>query len=413
MKNENPVPLRVLVVDDQKMQRMAVRRTLQKFGHTTLEADCGDHALAIVDSQAVDLIISDWMMPGMDGVQLCRTLRARDDLPYIYFILMSGRDTREDLLAGLSAGADDFLRKPLDFDELMVRIHSGQRLLGLQSLLNDRNQLLKDALTRIDADIQAASEFQQQMLPCAPLDSSRSSCGWLYLPSARVSGDALNFFRLDENHVGFYNVDVAGHGVASAMVTMLMTQSLDPRSTGCLLLRTGADGKAVITPPDEALSMLNLQMTGMALGSNYLTCAYGILDERSGRVRLVRAGHTLPVIVHADGRTAIVDNEGDMPVGLFDFALFHNIEFALGPGERLCIYSDGVTESVSPAEVEYGVARLADFLGSTISVPLHGVTELLTAELRSWSGGSGNAFNDDVSMLVVEYANGAGPSPAV
>ena len=413
MNSAKQTSLRVLVVEDHQMQRMAVRRALQKLGHEVIEAESGERALAFVDSQPVDLIVSDWMMPGMDGVQLCRELRARNDLPYIYFILMSGRDTREDMLAGLSAGADDFLRKPLDLDELVVRMRSGQRLLEMQASMNDRNQRLKAALALIDADIQAASEFQKEMLPQTDLASARSNFSWLYLPSARVSGDALNCFRLDEHHVGFYNVDVSGHGVASAMVSMLMTQSLDPRSSGCLLRSIATDGTVTITAPAKALSMLNLQMTGMALGSNYLTCVYGVLDERNGKVRLVRAGHTMPVVVHADGRTAILDDEGDMPVGLFDSALFHHIDFALEPGERLCVYSDGVTESQSPEETEYGVVRLAAFLGGTIALPLKQVTQLFTGEMRSWSGGTTDAFDDDVSMLVIEYTNGAGTSPAV
>ena len=229
MDPSNSASLCVLVVDDQAMQRMIVRRTLQKLGHRVVEASCGEDALEVLRREPVDLVISDWMMEGIDGVELCRSLRALSELPYIYFILMSSRDTREDLLAGLNAGADDFLRKPLDFDELAVRIRSGQRLLELQWSLNERNKLLNDALSRIDADIRAAAEFQKGMLPNGSLDSTRSRFCWLYLPSARVSGDGLNYFRLDEHHVGFYNVDVAGHGVASAMVGMLMTQSLDPR----------------------------------------------------------------------------------------------------------------------------------------------------------------------------------------
>ena len=139
MKPDNPSPLRVLVVDDQDMQRLIVRRTLQKLGHNVVEASSGDGALEVLGRQPIDLVISDWVMDGMDGVELCRTLRERSDLPYVYFILMSSRDSREDLLAGLNAGADDFLRKPLDFDELAVRLRSGQRLLELQSSLNERN----------------------------------------------------------------------------------------------------------------------------------------------------------------------------------------------------------------------------------------------------------------------------------
>jgi sigma-B regulation protein RsbU (phosphoserine phosphatase) len=413
MKSENPVSLRVLVVDDQDMQRLIVRRTLQKLGHSVVEAHSGDAAIGVLGRQPIDLVISDWVMDGMDGVELCRTLRERSDLPYVYFILMSSRDSREDLLAGLNAGADDFLRKPLDFDELAVRLRSGQRLLELQSSLNERNAALNEALAHIDTDIRAAAEFQKGMLPRGALDSTRSGFDWLYLPSSSVSGDAVNCFRLDEHHVGFYNVDVAGHGVASAMVGMLMTQSLDPRSSGCVLRRTGADGAVCITPPAEAVAALNRQMTSLELGSNYLTCTYGLLDERTGEVLLVRGGHTMPVVVRANGSSQVLDDDGDMPVGLFDSADYHHIRVRLQAGDRLCLYSDGVTESESAAEVEYGVEQLAAFLGQSVGWPLADVTRRFKDEMRRWSGQASDAYKDDVSMLLIEYANGTGPSPAI
>jgi sigma-B regulation protein RsbU (phosphoserine phosphatase) len=397
----NSASLCVLVVDDQAMQRLIVRRTLQKLGHRVVEASCGESALEILRREPVDMVISDWVMEGINGVELCRLLRGLNDLPYIYFILMSSRDTREDLLAGLKAGADDFLRKPLDFDELALRIRSGKRLLDLQSSLNERNKLLNDALARIDADIHDAAEFQKGMLPNSLLTSTRSSFCWLFLPSASVSGDGLNYFRLDEHRVGFYNVDVAGHGVASAMVGMLMAQSLDPRSSGCVLRRTGADGRVIITPPSEAVAVLNRQMTSLQLGSNYLTCIYGLLDERNGEVVLVRAGHPMPVVVRADGTTEVFD-DGDMPVGLFNSTEYHNIHLRLSPGDRLCLYSDGIT-----------VARLAQFLGDAIRWPLAEVTGQLKEELRRCTGNSSDIFKDDVSMLVIEYINSTGLPPEV
>jgi phosphoserine phosphatase RsbU/P len=406
-------PLRILVVDDQDMQRLIVRRKVEKLGHLVVEARNGLSALQMLAEQPVDMVISDWVMDGMDGTQLCRTLRSRTDLPYVYFILMSSRDAREDLLAGLSAGADDFLRKPLDFDEMAVRIRGGQRLLELQSSLNVRNRQLHDALAHINADIHAAGEFQKAMLPRAALDSQRSRMAWLFLPSSRVSGDAINGFRLDDEHIGFYNVDVAGHGVAAAMVGMLMTQSLDPRSTGCVLHRPGQDGQTRITPPAQALLALNRQMTSLELGSNYLTCIYGVLDERTGETVLVRAGHTVPVIARADGSTEVLDEEGDMPVGLFDFADYHHLHCQLAPGDRLCLYSDGVTECESPEEIEYGVERLAAFLASRRQDPIEALPHAFREEMRRWSGHDSDAFKDDVSMLVIERTNGAGPTPAM
>jgi sigma-B regulation protein RsbU (phosphoserine phosphatase) len=102
-----------------------------------------------------------------------------------------------------------------------------------------------------------------------------------------------------------------------------------------------------------------------------------------------------------------------MPVGLFDAADYHHIRVRLQPGDRLCLYSDGVTESESLVEAEYGVERLASFLGHSIGLPLDEVTSRFKAEMRRWGGQASDAYKDDVSMLLIEYVNGAGPSPAV
>jgi sigma-B regulation protein RsbU (phosphoserine phosphatase) len=119
----------------------------------------------------------------------------------------------------------------------------------------------------------------------------------------------------------------------------------------------------------------------------------------------------MPVVVRANGQTQVLDDDGDMPVGLFDSAEFHAIPLRLAPGDRLCLYSDGVTESESADEVEYGVERLADYLGAAIATPLADVNRHFKDEMHRWSGSTSDAFKDDVSMLLIEYANGTGPSP--
>jgi len=403
--------LRILVVDDQNMQRTIVRHAMGKLGHEVHEAASGLQALAAIDQRPIDLVISDWVMDEMDGVELCRALRARAAAKYVYFILMSSRDSREELIAGLNAGADDFLRKPLDIEELRVRVRGAQRILSLQDSLRERNRQLDVALGRINEDIRAAGELQRVLLPSGDIDSPVCSMHWTYLPSATVSGDALNFFRLDAHHVGFYNVDVAGHGVAAGMTGMLLAQCLDPRAPGCLLFDSDENGRGAPRAPSACIAALNAQMMRFGLGSTYLTCLYGVLDERDGTVVYVRAGHTMPLLVDADGRCRSLDEEGDMPVGMFDFATFHDIAVKLAPGERLAVYSDGVSENESPEGEEYGTQRLMHFLTAQGREPAADITSALSREMRRWSASEGS-FKDDVSFLLVEFDTGAGPLPA-
>ncbi|MFM2052933.1 MAG: hypothetical protein RL456_970 [Pseudomonadota bacterium] len=403
--------LRVLVVDDQPMQRTIVRRALGRLGHEVHEAASGEQALDMIDRHQIQLIVSDWVMDGMDGVELCRRLRQRVDARYAYFILMSSRDTREDLIAGIRAGADDFLRKPIDVDELAVRLRSGQRVLDLQAGLERRNRLLGQAYDRIQRDIDAAGAFQKSLLPQDGAEDDAIALSWLFLPSNLVSGDALNHFRLDEHHLGFYVLDVAGHGVASAMVAMIVTQYLNPRLSGCLYRQARLDHRqVVINDPADAMRALNDQLMRQGIGSSYLTCLYGVLDLRDGQVRMVRAGHTLPVVSHADGSIEVIDEEGDFPLGLIEDTDFHVIGFRLRPGSRLCLYSDGITECEGAGRggEQYGLDRLCDFLRRHRPRPVAQVTGLFAEAMREWAGHASGPFADDVSMLLVEYQ----PQPA-
>ncbi|WP_119154298.1 PP2C family protein-serine/threonine phosphatase [Caldimonas tepidiphila] len=407
-----PLPLRVLVVDDQPMQRLVVRRTLAKLGHEVSEAASGEEALALMGRQDIDLVVSDWIMDGMDGIALCRALRERPGR-YVYFILMSSRDTREDLIEGLDAGADDFLRKPVDFDELAVRLRSGQRLLELQAGLEERNQQLQAAYQQIERDVDAAGVFQKSLLPQETLGAPGTRFAWLFLPSRFVSGDALNYFRLDEHRIAFYNFDVAGHGVASAMVAMIVTQMLSPRFSGGIVQDALAaqPGGAAATPA-EVVRRLNARLVQAGLGASYLTCVFGLLDPRNGEVRLVRAGHTLPLVVHRDGAVRVVEEDGDLPVGMFEDVPYRDIELTLPPGSRLCIYSDGVTECENPQGVPYGLQRLVDFLTATAALPAAELPRAFEGEIRAWAGGEGIEFQDDISMLVLEHVDGADPQSA-
>jgi phosphoserine phosphatase RsbU/P len=407
-----PEQMRILVVDDQDMQRLIVKRALTKLGHQIYEADSGEKALQVVAEHDIDLIVSDWVMDGMDGAQLCRAIRSRQGVRYVYFILMSSRDTREDLLEGLSAGADDFLRKPIDVDELAVRLRSGHRLLELQANLQEKNNRLDVAYQQIQKDVDDASTFQKGMLPTGDVNDSRARFAWLFIPSMLVSGDGLNYFRLDDNHIGFYNLDVSGHGVASAMVSMMVTQMLNPVFTGCLLWNVDDAGQRGIKDPAALVGELNEQLLKLNFGSTYLTCVYGVLDLRNGELRMVRAGHTLPVIVSGDGVAQPTTDEGDMPVGMFEGANFHNIVVVLQPGSRICFYSDGVTECPDSDGEMFEIERLTNFLEKNFDSEPNNLTLKFAPIIRAWKGIDIPDFLDDVSMLVIEYVSGTGPLPA-
>jgi putative two-component system response regulator len=125
--------LKILVVDDDVISLALARKILQNGLHEVDIANDGEAALEILRSKDIQIVISDWNMPKINGIDLCRYLRSSPAVGYIYFILVTSRTSREDVILGLSAGADDFISKPFEPAELIVRIHNAERILALET----------------------------------------------------------------------------------------------------------------------------------------------------------------------------------------------------------------------------------------------------------------------------------------
>ncbi len=145
--------MKALIAEDNAGFRQALERMLKKWGYDVVTAVTGIEALEIL--QAADpprLAVLDWMMPGLDGPEVCRRLREQSREPYIYILLLTAKDTAEELVEGMESGADDYLRKPVDSHELRVRLRAGRRIIDLQEELvhareNLRLQATRDPLT--------------------------------------------------------------------------------------------------------------------------------------------------------------------------------------------------------------------------------------------------------------------------
>jgi phosphoserine phosphatase RsbU/P len=136
----------ILVVEDSPLQALHLRRLLEESGYLVQVAGDGLDALEQFSRRAFSILISDWTMPKMDGTELIRRIRSMDLPSYVYAILLTSKDQREDLLAGMESGADDFLTKPVDPAVLSVRLRAGERILRLERGLADRNRALEKTL---------------------------------------------------------------------------------------------------------------------------------------------------------------------------------------------------------------------------------------------------------------------------
>lgn len=402
--------MRILIVDDAPITRTLFERFLGKWGYDTVSVDNIDAATSIILNESIQFVLTDWVMPGGDGPTLCRRIRELNRPFYTYIILVTSLGDSQSLVYGMEAGADDFIHKPIQMDELRARIRSGERVLQLEKTLQERNSKLQElsdsllaARTIITQDLQLAEIMQRNLLPDASSSLLGVSMGSLFCPSVHVSGDIFNFFRLDEHHVGFYVTDVSGHGVAAAMLSTRLSQLLTPEmNRGSPLKQHLPDAPYYqITQPATVIKTLNSQFQMSATNFLFFTMIYGLVDTRTNTVELCQAGHPNPIHLPVQGSAQFFGGEG-LPVGVITSSEYKSVFLNYAEGDRLFFYSDGITECMNDQEVMFGPERLLMFVEETRQLPLGEVLTTLEDRIRAWHGS--DTFEDDISVLALEMS---------
>lgn len=397
--------LTILIVDDSKSYRHLLANILRQWGYHVLQAQDGLHALTILNENSVHVVISDWEMPEMDGGELCRQVRQFDYGHYIYIILVTARQTIEDLVLGLESGADDFLSKPIHQSQLRARLHVAERILMLENKLEVRNQRLSTAYQQIEQDLQAAARLQRSVLPATAMNFEGYQADWIFLPSTYVSGDLLNYFMLDNHHLAFYSIDVAGHGVSAAMLSLAVSREfLSGRLNERLLIIEGQ-----VAPPHDVVAALNQRFClDNEEITSYFTLIYGLIDTRTGKGTLCQAGHPTPFIIRKQGTLISVGN-GGIPVGLFPDSEYQSCDFSLEPGDRLYLYSDGISECENHDGELYGEDRLQKMMIDWRDKDKTELFQLVEDSLVRWCQPLSQEqteysrfFSDDISLVAIE-----------
>ncbi len=400
----------VLVVDDSRLQRRILVASLKKWGFTVIEADSGEEAINLCRKGLPDLVLSDWVMPGMGGLEFCRSFRALEEDQYTYFILLTSKSEKQEVARGLDAGADDFLIKPLEADELRARISAGARILGMQRELSEKNRLIEQALGElqqahdaIDKDLIQARKIQESLVPELTREFGASRISLLLKPCGHIGGDLVGMFSPGANRIGFYSIDVSGHGITSAMMTArlggyLTSQHLDQN----VAMEKRFNKFYALLPPEQVAETLNARLMADTGIEEYFTMVYAIVDLRYGHVKMVQAGHPHPLLLRRDGRTEFL-GEGGLPIGLIPDATFQQTDFYMQPGDKLLLYSDGFTECrVADGSLldEDGLNKMAQDCLATHNGPEF-LDDMFWRLTQSMSSGDG--MEDDVSAVFFEY----------
>lgn len=392
--------MRILIVDDEPVNRLVLARKLTGWGHDVVQASDGAQAWDIMQREPFRMVITDWMMPEMDGIELTRRIRQSPAGGYTYVLLLTASSGTAALVEGMDAGADDFMVKPFQVEELRARLRAGERVLQLESDLAEHNRRLIEANATARRDLEAAAEMQQALLPAAGLDLGTVRPAWRFLPASFVAGDVFNVHAVDERFSTFYLLDVAGHGVPSAMLSFTLSKLLSPSlAPDGLVKRVAADDRGwELTPPAEVLRELNERFQDDSDALKYFTMIYGVVDAERNVVRLAQAGHPTPLLQR--GIEIVRTGDSGFPVGMLPGLDYEEAEFAFAPGDRLFLYSDGVTECAGAAREQFKLERLEECVRAGRDGSLQAVVEDIEARLRRWRGEGG--FEDDVTLLALE-----------
>jgi len=398
-----------LIIDDSRMQRRILSVTLKKLGYSVHEAASGVAALALCDDIDFDVILSDWMMPEMSGPQFCEAFRSSGSGGYSYIILLTSKSDKDDIAFGLESGADDFLTKPVNTGELRARIAAGQRIVEMQSELRHKNDEISSALGEIqrlydmlDGDLQEAKKLQLSLLPERRAQFGQVQIELALQSSGHVGGDLVGYFQISEGTIGFFSLDVSGHGISSALMTSRLASYLsggDP--TRNVAITQSERGQKAAQDPAFVVQQLNDLMFSESDTDHYFTVLYGHVNIQTGRIRFCQAGHPHPVVLRADNTSELL-GAGGLPVGLIENARYETCSLTLGSGDRFITVSDGFTEAVLPDGTMLEEQGLLDLLKSTNPNDRNEVLETLIWRLAQLTGK--DEFDDDVSALLLGYS---------
>jgi sigma-B regulation protein RsbU (phosphoserine phosphatase) len=399
--------MHILIAEDERITRMSLVRQLENWGHTMVAAEDGEQALARYRSGSFDIVITDWEMPCLSGLELIQRIRAGAGAGYVYIIMLTSRSDKSDVVRGIEAGADDFVAKPFDREELRVRLLAGVRIVNLERALSKQNAELRDANERIHSGLRAAARIQQSMLPQRHIATEHVRTAWKYVPTEELAGDAVGLHLIDDRYLTAYVIDVSGHGVPAALLAVAAMHAMEPVCGAGSVLRdmSGAGGLGTVQQPARVAAELNRRFRAGENDGRYFTMILAVLDTRTGQLHFTMAGHPCPIVLRGS-KVVPVPDAGGMPIALSDTGRYDEGVVQLEPGDRVFLFSDGLLEQTMPSQGEklgeqFGDQQLLSLLQEhTQSAPEFLVPQVVEA-LTRWA--QRKTFDDDVSVVLLEW----------
>jgi serine phosphatase RsbU (regulator of sigma subunit) len=379
-------PGKILIVDDNQLNRMVLTRALAEQGYTSASAEHGQRALEMLRADAFDVVLLDIVMPEMDGYQVLQTLKQDATLRDLPVIVISALDEIESAIRCIEMGAEDYLPKP--FNPVLLRARLGASL--EKKRLRDQEHLYLQGLER---ELEIGRRIQFSFLP----DEIPQPPGWeiaaRFQPARQVSGDLYDVFLMrDPRHIGIVIADVCDKGVGAALFMALFRTLI--RATATLdfaraRFNPGIILKKVVTLTNNYIARTHAQ------ANMFASVFFAILDPATGALTYINAGHEPPIIFNARGVRAQLARTG-MVVGLMPDRPYTVRRARLKPGDILLAFTDGVTDAMNARGESFDRERLLTLLTPASAADL---LDAIETRVRAHIADA-NQF-DDITMLAV------------
>ena len=375
--------VKILIIDDDFTTQLLLERTLQMKGYDIALASDGEEGIIKAKTIRPALIICDWIMPRKNGLEVCSQIKSVPELSTTFFILLTSLDSVEDRIKGLDAGADDFLCKPIEMNELTARVRAGLRLHQLSKDLQNQKQLL-------EAELAEAAEYVSTILP-EPLHHPALNIDVCFIPSRQLGGDSFDYFWLDDRHLVFYLLDVSGHGLRASLPSLAVVN----------LLRSRSLSNVDYAQPDSVLRGLNQAFQMSDRNDKYFTIWYGVYDKQDRSLIYSSAGHPPAVLLTSTNRSLEkrLKTPGE-PVGMFPNIKYVNDCCQIDRNSSLYVFSDGLYEVEQQPDSAWGLEKLVELLKKYQQTPERDLQRLLQY-IRTWHPNF--QFEDDLSILQIDF----------
>ncbi len=382
---------RILVVDDNEMNRDILIRHLERQGHQVLAVENGSRCLQVLSEELFDLVLLDIMMPGLNGYQVLEKLKADARLREIPVIMISALDEMDSVAHCISLGAEDYL--PKSFDPILLKARISAIMVKRQYRDQEQKyiQALMETQRQLEKELAEAAEYVRGLLP-PPLTKGELTAQWIFQPSAKLGGDCFDYHWLDEDHFAVYLLDVSGHGIGAALLSVSVMN----------VLRAQSLPRAVFHDPSSVLGALNVNFQMENQNNMYFTIWYGVWNRKTHTMTYASAGAP-PAILVATGTDCTELATTDLIIGVETDYSYENREVQVNSGSRLYLFSDGVYEIRKDTGKMLVFREFVDLLSyQSLDAERGSTVKAVYDQIQGLAGQ--DHFEDDFSLLEIDFS---------